>query len=171
MNTSYESIDGQPVLCFERRIDHPVAAVWTAITDAGELAKWFPSTITGEMRAGGRLGFSFPDHDEVPDMAGEVNEYDPPSKLGFNWGEDHLRFELSPAGDGSGTDLRFTVVLGSADKAARDGAGWHVCLARLEASLGGAGEKELKQINDGWREHYDEYSRRGFPATAPIPAS
>lgn len=171
MNTSYESIDGRPVLRFERRIAHPVATVWSAITDHAELARWFPSTIDGEMRPGARLGFGFPEHDEVPDMQGDVTDFDPPRELGFQWGEDHLRFELNPSEDGAGTDLRFTVMLGAADKAARDGAGWHVCLARLEAVLDGAGEQDLKQISDGWREHYDEYAHRGFPANAPIPAS
>jgi uncharacterized protein YndB with AHSA1/START domain len=169
METSYDSIEGRPTLRFERRLAHPVAAVWSAITDPGELAQWFPSTVSGELRAGSGLSFSFPEHPDVADMKGSVTDFDPPSELGFYWGEDHLRFQLSPADGGGGTDLRFTVMLDAADKAARDGAGWHVCLARLEAMLDGAAEAALKQISDGWREHYDEYARRGFPATAPIP--
>lgn len=171
MNSSYESIDGKPALRFERRIDHPVAAVWAALTEPAELAQWFPSTIAGELRTGGELAFSFPERDEIPDMEGQVTDFDPPRELGFQWGEDHLRFELTPAEDGERTDLRFTVMLGTADKAARDGAGWHVCLARLEALLDGAGEGELKRITEGWRGHYDEYARRGFPAEAPIRVS
>jgi hypothetical protein len=62
-------------------------------------------------------------------------------------GRGQLRFELAPAQSGAHTDLRFTVTLAAADKAARDG------------------------VNDRWREHYEEYERRGFPATAPIPGS
>ena len=171
MDTSYETIDGRPVLRFERRIGHPVAAVWTALTEPDELARWFPSTIAGELRQGERLGFSFPEHDEASDMEGQVTDFDPPRELGFYWGEDHLRFELAPAGDGTGTDLRLTVLLDSAAKAARDGAGWAVCLQSLDALLSGAGEDEVKRITDGWRVHYEEYAGRGFPATAPIPQS
>lgn len=167
METNYESIDGRPALKLERRLAHPIAAVWTAITDNRELARWFPSTVDGELRPGQRLSFTFPEH-EVPPMEGRVTEFDPPRVLGFYWGEDHLTFELEPA-DGGDTDLRLTVLLDSEQKAARDGAGWTVCLARLEAVLGGAGKETLEQISGGWREHYDEYSRRGFPATAPIP--
>ena len=170
MDTSYESIDGRPVLRFRRRVEHPIAAVWGALTEPGELAEWFPSKITGELRSGEELSFSFPEHPEVPDMTGRVTEFDPPRELAFEWGEDQLRFELAPAA-GGGTDLGFTVLLGTADKAARDGAGWAVCLARLEAALGGAGEPQLKAISDGWRQYYDEYAGRGFPATAPIPGS
>jgi uncharacterized protein YndB with AHSA1/START domain len=169
MDTSYQLIDGRPTLRLERRLAHPVTTVWTALTDPAELTRWFPSTIEGELREGARLSFSFPEHPEAPDMAGRVTEFDPPRELGFYWGADHVRFELAPAGEE--TDLRLTVLLDSADKAARDGAGWHVCVARLEAALDGAGEDALKAISDGWRPHYDEYARRGFPATAPIPGA
>jgi uncharacterized protein YndB with AHSA1/START domain len=169
MDTSYELIDGRPTLRLERRLAHPIASVWSALTDPAELARWFPSTIEGELRDGARLSFSFPEHDEVPDMHGQVTELDPTRELAFFWGEDHIRFELRP--DGEHTDLCLTVVLDSADKAARDGAGWHVCLARLEATLDGAGEQSLKAIGEGWRQHYDEYTRRGFPASAPIPGA
>jgi uncharacterized protein YndB with AHSA1/START domain len=169
MDTSYELIDGRPTLRLERRVAHPVTAVWSALTDPAELARWFPSTIEGELRDGARLSFSFPEHDAVADMQGHITELDPPRELAFFWGEDHIRFELSPAGEQ--TDLRLTVALDSADKAARDGAGWHVCLARLEAMLDGAGEQSLKAIGEGWRQHYDEYAGRGFPANAPIPGA
>lgn len=170
METTYESIEGRPALRLERRIAHPVAAVWTAITDKEELGRWFPSTIGGELRRGERLTFEFLEHPDVPDMEGEVTDVEAPRLLAFYWGEDHLRFELEPA-DGGTTDLRLTVLLGTEAKAARDGAGWTVCLARLEAALDGAADPALERIGGGWREHYDEYSRRGFPATAPIPDS
>jgi uncharacterized protein YndB with AHSA1/START domain len=169
MDTNYEMTDGRPTLRLERRLAHPVEAVWTAITDPQELAQWFPSTIEGDLRQGSRLSFSFAEYDEVPDMEGRVTAFDPPRELGFDWGDDHLRFELVPAG--GETDLRLTVLLDSAGKAARDGAGWHVCLARLEAVLDHAGEDALKAISDGWLAHYDEYARRGFPASAPIPGA
>ncbi len=170
METSYESIEGRPALRLERRIAHPVAAVWTAITDKQELMQWFPSTVGGELRRGERLTFEFVDHPDVPDMDGEVTDVEEPRLLAFYWGEDHLRFELEPV-DGGETDLRLTVLLGTEAKAARDGAGWTVCIARLEAALDGAGDQALERIGGGWREHYNEYSRRGFPATAPIPES
>jgi uncharacterized protein YndB with AHSA1/START domain len=168
VRTTYESIDGRPALRFERRIAHPVEAVWGAITEPAELEQWFPTTVAGEMRTGGKLAFTFAEHD-LPAMAGTVTDYEPQTSLAFFWGEDHLRFELSPADGGAQTDLRLTVLLDSADKAARDGAGWHVCLDRLVASLDGSDERALKAVGEGWREHYDDYAGRGFPATAAIP--
>ena len=167
MYAEYEAIEGRPALRFERQLAHPMQEVWRAIADPRELVNWFPSRIAGEIREGGHLTFSFEEHD-VPPMEGEVTEFDPPSRLAFWWGEDHLRFELAPAAGGAATHLRFTVLLGSEDKAARDGAGWHVCLERLEAALDGADTAAAHGVNDTWREHYEEYERRGFPATAPI---
>jgi uncharacterized protein YndB with AHSA1/START domain len=170
MYATYESIDEGPVLGFERRIGHPIEAVWSAITDPAELAHWFPTAVSGEMRASGRLTFTFDERD-LPPIQGEVTEFDPPRALAFSWGEDHLRFELSPAVGGTQTDLRFTVELGTADKAARDGAGWHVCLDRLAAVLGGGSEEAFRGATEGWRRHYEEYERRGFPASAEIPGA
>ena len=168
MHAEYKAIEGRAALRFERRFAHPVRDVWRAIADSDELARWFPSVVAGEIRAGGHLTFTFEERD-VPPMEGEVTEFDPPRTLAFWWGEDHLRFELAPATDGSQTDLRFTVLLGADDKAARDGAGWHVCLDALKAALDGADPAVIHGVTDAWRERYEEYERRGFPATAPIP--
>jgi hypothetical protein len=60
--------------------------------------------------------------------------------------------------------LRLTVLLEAQDKAARDGAGWHVCLDRLEQRLAGS-----HGAAQDWRELYEEYQRRGVPTGAPIP--
>ena len=96
-----------------------------------------------------------------------MTEFDPPHLFAFYWGDDHLRFELEPlAGPEDACLLRLTVLLDSREKAARDGAGWHVCLDRLEARLGGSGESGE---GEDWRGLYEEYRRRGAPAGAPIP--
>jgi uncharacterized protein YndB with AHSA1/START domain len=170
MPTKYESIDGRPALRFERRIGHPVDAVWSALTEPDQLKRWFPNLVAGEMKAGGRLKFTFVEQD-LPAMEGEITAFDPPRSLAFYWGEDHLSFELEPVDGEARTGLRFTVLLDSADKAARDGAGWHVCLDGLEAGLDGADEQKIHGITAAWRRHYEEYAARGFPASAPIPGA
>jgi hypothetical protein len=62
-----------------------------------------------------------------------------------------------------------TVLLDQREKAARDGAGWHVCLDRLEGLLAGDGGPAATGASEDWRGLYDEYQRRGVPAGAPIP--
>lgn len=65
--------------------------------------------------------------------------------------------------------LRLTVLLDAREKASRDAAGWHVCLDRLERGLDGTGQLAAGSSQEGWRERYEEYQRRGVPAGAPIP--
>ena len=155
MHGTYDTIDGKPALRFERRLSHPIEQVWRSLTEPDELAHWFPSKVSGDVRLGATLRFSF---DGGMEMEGEVTECDPPRRLAFYWGEDLLRFELEPEGDG--TVLRLTDVFAEADRAARDAAGWHVCLDRLAGD--GVGE---------WRAIYEDYERRGLPTGAPIPSA
>jgi uncharacterized protein YndB with AHSA1/START domain len=166
MYGSYATIEDRPTLSFERRLSHPVDRVWRAITDPDELGHWFPSKVViDELGAGAEMSFEF-EHmplDAPSTMAGRVTAFDPPRSFAFYWGDDHLRFELEPVDGGLACLLRLTVILDSRDKAARDAAGWHVCLDRLEQWLGGRG------VNGEWRGYYDEYQRRGVPAGAPIP--
>jgi uncharacterized protein YndB with AHSA1/START domain len=168
MYGAYDTIKNRPALRFERRLSHPVEVVWQAITRPEELERWFPSRVeVDELRPGAEMTFRFENMplDAPSTMAGRVTEFDPPRLFAFTWGEDHLRFELERVGEEHACVLRLTVLLDEREKAARDGAGWHVCLGRLERRLAGAdaGGRE------GWRELYDEYQRRGVPAGAPIP--
>jgi len=166
MYGSYTTIEDTPALRFERRLSHPVDRVWRAITETEELQHWFPSkVVVDELLPGAEMTFEFEDMplDAPSSMGGRVTDVDPPRLFAFYWGEDHLRFDLGPIDGDHGCDLRLTVALGARDKAARDAAGWHVCLDRLETRLG------RQSAGGEWREYYDEYRRRGVPAGAPIP--
>ena len=169
MHGRYEEADGRAALRFERRLRHPVARVWRALTEPEELAHWFPSAVTVDLRLGGAMAFELAGHD-LPPMSGEVVELDPPHRLAFLWGEELLRFELEPADGGAATLLRFTHLLTERDTAARNAAGWHVCFDRLEDHLGGAvagapGGEPTRE----WSALYDAYREQGVPAGAPIP--
>ena len=169
MYGTFEAVEGRDVLRFERRLAHPVEAVWRAVTDPAELEHWFPTTVEGDVRPGGRLRFEHRDGGHPP-MEGEVTAMEPPSRFAFSWGDDQLDFRLEPADGGTGCVLRFTVVLDQREKAARDASGWHVCLDRLEAGLGGgAAAAPDSGSTDEWRGIYEEYTRRGLPTGAPVP--
>jgi len=165
----YETIENRPALRFERRLSHPVEVVWRAITESDELEHWFPSRVeVDELGPGAEMTFRFENMplDAPSTMTGRVTAFDPPRLFEFYWGDDHLRFELEPvARSDDACVLRLTVLLDAREKAARDGAGWHICLDRLGRRLAGAdaGGRE------DWRERYEEYQRRGVPAGAPIP--
>jgi uncharacterized protein YndB with AHSA1/START domain len=173
MNARFETIDDRPVLHFERHLSHPVQAVWSAVTDPAELVHWFPCAVEAELRRGGRMRFTFPEltlPDGSSSFEGEVIEFDPPRRFWFTWGEDELRFELEPTAEGNSCLLRLTVVLGSRDKAARDAAGWDVCLDALRKRLaGGPAGGAHTGLTPTWRGRYEEYVRQGLPTGAPIP--
>jgi uncharacterized protein YndB with AHSA1/START domain len=166
---TYETIEGRPAVRFERRYPHPVERVWRAVTEPAELEHWFPSAVEVDLREGGPMRFTFRDHETEP-MAGRVTELDPPRRFAFLWGDEELRLELDP--DGDGCRLRFTHLISTREQAARDAAGWHVCLDRLAARLeGGADAAPGTEVTGEWSEHYAEYQRRGVPAGAPVPGA
>ena len=167
MYGTYETIGGKPAVRFERRYPHSVDRVWRAVTEPEELGHWFTATVEVDLRDGGAMRFTFPDGEMEP-TDGRVIELDPPRRFAFRWGEEKLRIELEP--DGEGCRLRFTHLLSTSEQAARDAAGWHVCLERLSELLSGdAGEAPGTEATSEWREHYKEYQRRGVPAGAEIP--
>ena len=167
MHGTYEEIENRPALRFERRIAHPIDAVWRAVTEPDELLHWFPAAVTVDLRPGGRMRFTFPG-DAFPPSDGEVTTCEPPRRFAFDWGDEHMSFELEPIAEG--TLLRFTHVLTARDQAARDAAGWHICLARLEERLGGgAPAAPGTEMTDEHRELYADYERRGLPTGAPVP--
>jgi uncharacterized protein YndB with AHSA1/START domain len=102
--------DDGPELRLERRLFHPVDRLWRALTDAAELAHWFP----GEY---------------------EVVEMDAPRLLVARWHGETLRVELEP--DGAFAVLRFSHSFEGREFAARSAAGWDRCFERLEALLRG----------------------------------
>jgi DNA-binding transcriptional ArsR family regulator len=131
------------------------------------LQEWFPTTVEFDrLEQGAPIAFRFAD-DAYPPMSGEVLELQPPHRFSFTWGDDRLTFELEP-GDGGACRLTFTVALDSADKAARDAAGWDQCLDMLGVVVDGR-TPQRPAPSDDWRVYYEEYRRLGLPATAPIP--
>ena len=170
---------GRAVLRFERALRHSPERVWRALTDDDEQFRWHPTPAAIEPLAGGSV--SWLEGGDVPDMApGEVTEYDPPRVLGHTWGDDHLRWELQPRE--GGCLLVLTHTFDDRFKAARDAAGWHLCLQALTAALDGA-ETELGRIfarrRDGgpaeehpadWKELNRAYEERfGIPAERATP--
>jgi uncharacterized protein YndB with AHSA1/START domain len=168
------TVNGEPVLRFERRFRHPVAKVWRAVSEPAELVSWFPAAVETELRPGAPMRFTFAEEAVVDGVwDGEVLEVDPPKVFMFRWNVDVLRFELIP--DGDGCLLVFTQAVGGGAVgrlgAGRTAAGWDNCLDALAASLDGdavpeqaewltpiesyveefgLGEGTVESTSDGW---------------------
>jgi uncharacterized protein YndB with AHSA1/START domain len=142
VNATLDTVDGRPVLRMERRLAHPPEKVWRALTEPAHLNQWYPFTVTAlELRVGGRIAF---DDGGGTTVEGRVTELDPPRVFAFTQdptavlpreGENHLRFELRP--DGDGCLLVFTHAFHDRPHAAANAAGWDACLDALEAVVDG----------------------------------
>jgi uncharacterized protein YndB with AHSA1/START domain len=130
-------------LTFTRSLGHPPAKVWQAITEDEHLAAWFPQTIVGERRAGAALRFVTSDEADEG-FAGEMTVFEPPHVLEMTWGDDRLRIELAP--DGDGTRLTLVDTFAELGKAARDAAGWHECLDLLAVELDGGDPPDQGEV-------------------------
>lgn len=141
MGTFGMTADGRCALRFERRLGHPPAKVWRALTEADHLQAWFVEIIDYDrlrldLTPGARLDFFLkPGFGDVEAIRGDVVRADPPRLLEFTWDGETLKFELTPA-DG-GCLLVFTNIFDDRDAASALGAGWHAGLDRLAALLDG----------------------------------
>jgi uncharacterized protein YndB with AHSA1/START domain len=164
---SFIEFEGRPAVRFERTYSHSVERVWAAITDPGELAHWFPSSVELDQRAGGSISFSGDPH--TSPQTGVVLVFDPPCRFAYTWGGDELHFELEPL---AAEHCRLVLINVLADRsaAARNAAGWDLCLdelAKLVAGRPGAGPHADPAIP--WQQRYDTYVAAGMPSGADIP--
>lgn len=157
-----ENGDGR--LRFERHLAHDIEKVWAAITEPDQLRVWFPSTIDGDRAAGASLTFVFPP-EGAPVMEGEMRVFDPPHVIELEWGGDVLRIELTPVT--GGTVLTLTDTFDEYAKAARDAAGWHACIDRLQYEMND--EPWPYGDNGRWQE-VTPYYLEAFPADATTAA-
>jgi uncharacterized protein YndB with AHSA1/START domain len=152
--------DGRWQLRFSRTLRHPPEKVWRALTEPEHLAAWFPTTIEGPRHAGAHLNFAFP-QGQAPAFEGEFLAYDPPRLMELRWGSDVLRFELQPVE--TGTELTLLDTFQEHGRAARDGAGWHVCLDALAAHLSGD-----QAAHTDWAQVHRQYVESFGPEGATI---
>src|SRR5438876_4816648 len=145
----------RPAVRLRRHLPDPRAVVWRALTDRDQLRSWFPCDVIvegGRWEAGASISFPFPPEVIEMTLSGEVLEVDEPNALAFTWGDDVLRFELSPEGDG--TRLVLVDEL-PPDSAARNAAGWESCLDRLEGR---------EPAPDAWQHRFEHYTAAFEPA-------
>jgi uncharacterized protein YndB with AHSA1/START domain len=148
----------RPKVRLSRQLKDPPAVVWEALTDREQLRAWFPCDVIvagGRWQVGAAITFVFGAEAAGLRLTGEVLVADEPDVLAFTWGEETLRFELT-ASDG-GTQLVLVDEL-PPSAAARNAAGWDVCLDRLAGIEAG---------EDGWRRRFEAYAAAFEPEIGP----
>ena len=148
----------RPAVRLERHLPDPPPVVWQALTEREQLRAWFPCDVAvsgGRWEAGAAITFRFPAGVIDMTLTGQVLEVDEPKLLAFTWGEETLRFELSP--EDGGTYLVLIDEL-PASAAARNAAGWDACLDRLA---------RLDPAPGGWQARFDAYAVAFEPVIGP----
>jgi uncharacterized protein YndB with AHSA1/START domain len=148
----------RPAVRLERRLPEPPRVVWQALTEREQLRAWFPSDVIvsgGKWEVGAAITFPFPPEMIELTLEGEVLEVDEPNVLAFTWGEETLRFELSPTVEGTRLVLIDELPPGAA---ARNAAGWDTCLDRLSG---------LDPSPDAWQPRFERYVAAFEPALGP----
>ncbi len=159
MNDPILVTDGtRPAVRLERHLPDPPPVVWDAITEREQLRSWFPCDVMvagGRWEVGAAITFSFPPEVIEMTLTGEVLVFDPPTLLAYRWGEEILRFELTPE-DGGTRLLLFDEL--PPEGAARNAAGWEDCLDRLAG---------MTDEREPWQRRFERYSAAFAPVIGP----
>lgn len=133
---------------FVRTYDDPVEDVWSALTDAERVARWF-GTWTGDPTTGTVMFLSGEDPDGTPHPAA-ILECTAPTRLVVDmaspFGTWRLAATLTP--EGTGTRLLFEHRLAKAEDVDSVGPGWHYYLDRLGAVVAG------RPLPDVWDDYF-----------------
>jgi uncharacterized protein YndB with AHSA1/START domain len=154
--------DGEKwTLILIRELRHAPEKVWQALTDPEQIREWAPYDASGSLGAvGARATLSVVAAPTAQVSETTVKRADRPKVLEYNWGENEMRWELEPLGDGTrltlwhSIDRRF-IAMGAA--------GWHICLDVLDRFVGGEGVgrvvgEEAKKYE--WGRLHKEYAKQ-----------
>ncbi len=167
MDASLSKDGPRYTLRFERQLAHSPKKVWQVLTDGELLKQWFPCDVVGEWTVGAKLQFVFEKGEgegiEEADLQGEVLSVEPFRLLEYRWGQSILRCELIAEGDGC--RLIFSETFEDGSIAARNAAGWEMCLANMEAVLRDRPPSEFEM--EAWRVPFERYVAEFEPLAGP----
>jgi uncharacterized protein YndB with AHSA1/START domain len=145
-------------LIFIRDLRHPPKAVWTALTDPAELERWAPFVPSRDLGTAGEVTVTTVDGDQREDGPAVVRRAEAPAVLEYSWGDNVLRWELEPVGDGTRLILRHTL---QDPDVAQFAAGWHICVAQMARLLDGEDVRAVRgheAMEHGWAELREAYA-------------
>jgi uncharacterized protein YndB with AHSA1/START domain len=146
-------------LVLTRDLPHPPERVWSALTEAAQLAQWSPFDSDRDLGTPGDATLTTVDGDERVPLPTRITRAERPALLEYTWDKDLLRWELAPTPAGTRLTLCHTVE--RRDTAPMMAAGWHLCLDVADDLLAG---KEVRPIrgkaamDHGWERLRDGYA-------------
>jgi uncharacterized protein YndB with AHSA1/START domain len=154
--------DGEKwTLILVRELRHAPEKVWQALTDPTQIREWAPYDSDGNLgTVGATATLSVVNAPTAQVSETVVRRADRPRVLEYNWGENEMRWELEPLGDGTrltlwhSIDRRF-VSMGAA--------GWHICLDVLDRFVEGEGVGRIvgsEAMKYEWARLNKEYAKQ-----------
>ncbi|MEU4194411.1 SRPBCC domain-containing protein [Kribbella sp. NPDC026611] len=137
MTETLSAENGRTVLRMRRELRHPAEKVWRAITEPEQLVAWFPTAVELELRVDAPMTFTFQRDPGAPvdrQTYGVVRVVDPPRLLEYSWGDELLRWELTPTS--TGCTLDFTATYDDRAGSGSFAGGWTLCFDALQRVLG-----------------------------------
>ncbi|MFU8850078.1 SRPBCC family protein [Micromonospora sp. SL1-18] len=151
-------------LVFVRDLRHPPEKVWAALTEPDRLAQWAPFLASRDLGTPGDATLSTVDGEQRFDAPATVLHAERPALLEYTWGDDLLRWELTPTDAGTRLTLRHRI--GKPDLAPMVAAGWHLCLDVAGHLLDGDPVGPIRgaeAMDFGWERLRDAYAERLGP--------
>ena len=153
--------DGEKwTLVLVRELRHSPQKVWHALTDPASLREWAPFDADRSLAAVGSVKLSTVGTPAPQVSETEVTRADAPKLLEYRWGDNQMRWELEPLGDGTRLTLWHNIDRGFI---AMGAAGWHICLDVLDRLMS---DEPIGRIvggdamRFGWPRLNEEYAKR-----------
>ena len=157
---------GRWTLVLVRELRHAPAKVWLALTEPAQLREWAPFDADRDLGRVGPVTLSTVGTATPQISESTVTRAEAPHLLEYRWGDNELRWELAPAGEGTrltlwhNIDRRF-ISMGAA--------GWHICFDVLARLLAGEPIGRIvggEAMKFGWPRLNAEYAAQ-FGVEAP----
>lgn len=153
--------DGEKwTLVLVRELRHSPEKVWQALTDPASLHEWAPFDADRSLGSVGPVKLSTVGTPTPQVSDTQVTRADAPTLLEYRWGENDMRWQLEPLGDGTRLTLWHNIDRGFISMGA---AGWHICLDVLDRLVGNdpigriVGAEAMKF---GWPRLNTEYAKQ-----------
>ena len=151
-----------------RELRHPPTKVWRALTEPEHLREWAPFDADRPLDTAGQVKLSTVGTPAPLISETTVTRAEAPRLLEYSWGENEMRWELEPVGNGTRLTLWHNI---DRKYVSMGAAGWHICFDVLGRFLDGqpigriVGSHAMKFE---WQRLHAEYSRQfGVDATNP----
>jgi uncharacterized protein YndB with AHSA1/START domain len=121
-------------LVLVRELRHAPEKVWQALTDPASLREWAPFDADRSMASVGPVKLSTVGTPTPQVSETQVTRAEEPTLLEYRWGENDMRWELEPYGEGTRLTLWHSIDRNFISMGA---AGWHICLDVLDHLVAG----------------------------------